>query len=287
MNRIWLAAVAVAVLVTAGAGAFALDAAECRKICKANEDAVVILQLVLETTSSYEGTSEKEQQKITATGTVLDPSGLVVASLTEVNPSEMYNRFYEEDSEFQTSSKVVDAKIRLADGTEIPADFVLRDQDLDLAFLKPKKPVTKPLAYINLADSQSPDLLDELIVLCRLGTSAGKLVGATVDRVRAVITKPRTFYVLNSSVHSSVGGPAFTPEGKLAGITLIRYAASKSFDRGSRGGMDEVMSLVVLPCSTLSTIAEQAKKAGPIQETAAPDTSGKPAAKPPVEKPKP
>lgn len=285
MKQRWMTAAMVAIAVGGLAGAaLGLDAADARKIVEANENAVVIVQLVLETSSSYEGSTEKQQAKISATGTVVDPSGLVVTSLSEVNPAETFNRYFSEGAEFQMSSKAVDTKLRLQDGTEIPMDFVLRDPDLDLAFLRPKRPLQKPMPFVDLAQCTSPQMLDEVLVLSRLGSAASRSLAATEDRVRAVVTKPRTFYLLNYSAHSSLGGPVFTMDGKAAGILVLRFAPGGDAGRRARGGMDDMMAVVTLPSASVVKIAEQAKKSAPIQES-----SGKaaPAAKPAPKKPTP
>ncbi|MDH7603081.1 MAG: hypothetical protein QHI38_13150, partial [Armatimonadota bacterium] len=64
---------------------------DARKIIEANKQAVVTVQFVVET--SFPGESEKEESKGSATGTVIDPSGLVVASLSELDPSRSYAGF--------------------------------------------------------------------------------------------------------------------------------------------------------------------------------------------------
>jgi S1-C subfamily serine protease len=262
-----LSAVVALIALCGGAGAaFGWSPADARRIVQAHENAVITVQLVLETTSSYEGASEKHQRKISATGTVIDPSGLLVTSLSEVNPTESFNRFFSSGAEFDMSSRAVDAKFKMPDGSEIPADFVLRDPDLDLAFLRPKKTPQKAMDYVDLARCANPQALDEVLVLSRLGTAASRSLAATPDRIRAVATKPRTFYLLNSSLHTSLGGPVFTLDGRAAGISVLRFAPAGQSERRSRGGMDDVMAVVALPSASVAKIAEQAKKSAPIKD---------------------
>ena len=53
-----------------------------------------------------------------------------------------------------------EVKYRLSDGTEVPARLVLKDEDLDLAFLAPLKPLDKAteakMAFVPLSDSIAP-----------------------------------------------------------------------------------------------------------------------------------
>jgi hypothetical protein len=279
MSRTMVVVTALAAMLLAGAqGSQAWNAEDARKIADAHKDAVVSVQLVIETVSSYEGESDKRESKASATGTVIDPSGLVVASLAETNPSEMMNRFMsEEQGGPKMSSRMVDVKIRLADGTEIPADVVLRDRDLDLTFIRPRKAPETPMAFLDLAQAGTADTLDDLLVLSRLGTVANRALGADIYRVRAVVTKPRTFYALMVNYQMNLGGPAFTMDGKAAGILLLRASQISSRDSMSYSSMDDMMMPVVLPCSTIAPIAEQAKKAAPIKEAVKPEQPAKPA----------
>lgn len=249
-----------------GSNCLAQTPSDARKILDANKDAVVTLQMVVETTSTYEGESDKRESKLSVTATVVDPSGLVVASNTETSPSDMFSRLFEDEMGFKTSTKTIDVKIRTADGTEMPADVVLRDPDLDLAFIRPKRAPEKPMAYVDLSQGSTPESMDELVVLSRLGTIASRSIAATIDRVRAVVAKPRTFYVMNANMHSSMGGPAFSLDGKPAGIMVIRMSLSKDQDRRSFSNMDEMMMAAVLPCSTVLGVVDQARKAAPPKE---------------------
>ncbi len=238
---------------------------DARNVAQANADAVVTVQLVIET--SFEGESEKHENKTSATGTVIDPSGLVVTSLATTNPGEIYRQFMDENTDMKFSSKVVDIKIEKADGTEIPADLVLRDPDLDLAFIRPKKAPEAPLPYIDLKQGQQSLVLDEILVLSRLGNLANHALASCLDRVQAVVTKPRTFYVVNPYMHSSPGGPAFTMDGKPLGILLLRASPSKEPEPTN---VEDMFTTVILPCATVAAIAEQAKTAAPIKEVEKP-----------------
>lgn len=243
---------------------------DARKIIDNYKDAVVNVQLVIETTASFEGESSKRENKASVTGTVIDPSGLVVASLAETNPTEMYRQFMDDEDGPKMSTRTVDVKIKTADGTEIAAEAVLRDRDLDLMFFRPKKALDKPLPYVNLSQNDQPQALDEVLVLSRMGTVASRALSTNVDRVRAVITKPRTFYVLTTYMHSSLGGPVLTMNGKPAGIMVLRLSPSKDGDMSMSSGVDDMMTVVAVPCSTIAGIAEQAKKAAPIKDTKQP-----------------
>lgn len=253
-----------------------------RTIIEANRNAVVTVQLVIETTTSMEGESKKRQGKASATGTIIDPSGLVVTSLTSINPTDRFGEMMQDqDEKLQMSSKVVDAKMKMDDGTEVAMNVVLRDRDLDLAFLKPKKAPDKPFASVDLANSSAPKLLDELLYLARLGQVANYSLAASTDRISAVLTKPRTCYVGGMNAEA-FGLPAFALDGKPVGILVLRTSPSKDQDSEDFSLLERMVP-IVLPCSTVLNAAQQAKTAQPEKVESAPATP-KPAPKP---KPKP
>jgi hypothetical protein len=252
-----LVLVLVAVALTACAAAYADEVAQsARKVIESVKDAVVTVQAVVEVKMSYDGESENEEHKVSATGTVIDPSGLVVMSLLQIDPAAMMGAYMSGAEGFNYSAEVVDAKIRLGDGTELAADVVLRDRDLDLAFLKPKKAPDKPLAAIDLEQAGTPEALDGLVVCWRLGQLANRSLAAYVSHVLSVVTKPRTFYVLEPIGGS--GCPAFTLDGKAAGVVVTRISPA-----GARDESDDMSLTVVIPCSAILKAAEQAKTAAP------------------------
>ena len=76
------------------------------------------------------------------------PSGLTVVSLFTTDPTSPSRKMMGMDLEemgFKIETEIKRADILAADGNEIPAEVVLRDKDLDLAFLRPKQKPEKPL----------------------------------------------------------------------------------------------------------------------------------------------
>ena len=142
-------------------------------------------------------------------------------------------------------------KILLDDGTELPAEIVLRDKDLDLAFIRPKTKPASPMAAVDLTKSAPAQLLDQVITLNRLNSAAGRAYAASVERISAVIQKPRTFYIPDSTMTSTtLGSPAFALDGNIVGVMVMRAVSSKGgggaqlprqhdHDHPARGGHSE------------------------------------------------
>jgi S1-C subfamily serine protease len=214
---------------------------------------------------------------------VIDPSGLVVMSLTASNPVEMYSRMMAGREEAGgISSEVKEAKIRMADGTEMPAKFVLRDRDLDLAFARPAQKQASPFEFVDLSQDGKADVLDQVLVLSRLGKTANRVSCVSLERIRATVDKPRNYYVMDDRIMSSfenLGAPAFDSSGKVLGLILLRMAPTG----GSPSMGDEGVVPIVLPASDVLEVAKQAPEEA-LKEPKTPEPA-KPAAK--ESKPKP
>ncbi|MEI6392904.1 MAG: serine protease [Verrucomicrobiota bacterium] len=229
-----------------------------REIFNKNQHAVVTVQEVIKVTSSGGGRANESKQDLT--GTVLDATGLTVLALSACDPSEMYQRMMgEEYSRNRVETEISDVKILLEDGTEVPAEIVLRDKDLDLAFIRPKTKPASPMAAVDLNKSGPVQLLDEVITLNRLNSAAGRAYAASVERISAVLHKPRTFYIPGSTVTATtLGSPAFALDGKLVGLMVMRSVNSKG---GSSRNYRDNMTSIILPAEDIAKAAKQAPEA--------------------------
>ncbi len=240
--------------------------AAAREIVRKWQDAIVNVRVTLKLRMSMAGREMNASDDSADTvGTVIDPSGLTVVSLGALNPGATMNKIMGAASQGQDrptlSSEPTEVKIRVADGRELSAKIVLRDEDLDLAFLMPIAKLDKPLVAINLEDASRPALLDEVVVLSRLGRVGAWTPSALLQNVTAIIDKPRTFFVTEASGGGTpMGTPAFLPNGKVVGVLTLR-----SVDPGRAGmlsmmGSTEGLGLlaVILPAADVLEVAKQA-----------------------------
>lgn len=221
-------------------------------------DAVVTVSMAIKMQMNMEGRTESGDIKIEVNGTIVDPSGLTVVSLFETSPEDAMARMGgEDDSASKVSAETRDVKIRLGSGTEIPAKVVLRDRDLDLAFIRPIQKPSAPLPFVDLAVATKLNPLDQIIALDRLGKLARHLSAVRIDRIQAIIDKPRTLYVpTHESLKPALGTPIFGPDGKVAGIMVVRLATASSQDQGSSS--EDRYLFVALPAEDVLEIAKQA-----------------------------
>lgn len=237
--------------------------AAARKLLAEKGDAVVWLSAVAKISMTAAGSSDSpmnipdRERKVESLATVIDASGLLVTAMSQMDPSrEMEGREFNTAKgpvKFDVSVTLKEVKLVLQDGTEIPAEQVMKDADLDLAFFRVKmdskeaKDVT--LKALDLNDSVKVKLSDDAITLSRTEEILNRVPAVTRGQVTSITEKPRIFVRATSA---QMGCPTFNLEGKLVGIGVSRFMRGKS------------TVLIVLPAADVQEIAQQAAKAKPL-----------------------
>ncbi len=227
-----------------------------RAISAAVGDAVVNIRVTIKYNMSVEGEEAQEEENTSeVTATIVDPSGLAVCALSEVDPSHRMKMMGQEQDGFKFQANVTGLQYVL-EGKEIAGKIVLRDQDLDLAFIRPTEAQPTPFRAVDLSQPASLEVLDQIVVLGRLGEAANRSPYVGVDRISAIVAKPRTLYVAGISTWAAgLGIPAFTLDGKVVGITVMRSIPSAA--GSSEGGGANSMP-VLLPAADILKVAKQA-----------------------------
>jgi S1-C subfamily serine protease len=157
------------------------------------------------------------------------------------------------------TSEPSDLRIRLGDGREVEAHVVLRDKDLDLAFLRPVDALDKPVAALD-GPSAKPGVMDAVVGLQRYGEMAGWQVAASLGYVQLTIDKPRLMYVV-----AAEGSAVFDMTGKFIGMLVTKHAKPTGGDSNpfallaGGGAMEGIgMMTVVLPADDIRAVAKQA-----------------------------
>jgi hypothetical protein len=244
-----------------------------REIFNKNQHAVVTVSEVLKVSAG--GTSNARETKQDLTGTVMDSTGLTVLALSACDPADMYQRMMGDDSR-HIETEVTDLKILLDDGTEVPAEIVLRDKDLDLAFIRPKTKLASPMVAVDMTKTSPAQILEQVITLNRLTSAAGRAYAASVERINAVIQKPRTFYIPDSNMTATtLGSPAFALDGNLVGVFVMRAMSGK----GAAGR--NMPTSIILPAEDILKASKQAPEAkGDSEKKDSDDGKAKPATEP-------
>ena len=204
----------------------------------------------------------RNEQKVDVVGTVIGADGLTVVSNFMANPmaglaAMMGNA--NNPSRMRIESDITSVQITESDGTEIPAHIVLRDTDLDLAFIKPLKKPARPFSFIALTNpSPAPRLLDDLVFIGRTSRAEDRVGTVSLGTVAAVVRKPRLCYIPSTRIQASgLGCPVFNARGEAVGLCVVRVNANHSGSAVNPllGGLQTV----VLPVTDISDLAAEAE----------------------------
>lgn len=222
-----------------------------RNLLKEKSDSVSWVSVTVRIEISTGGRSfPPSERKLEALGTVLGNDGLIVLSLNEVDPTDSLLSRMRTPGDINVN--YTEVLILRPDGTEIEADFLLKDKDLDLAFIRPKE------KDVSLADSISfshvsfdvdhisnIEELDEVVSLGKLGRNLYRKSTLQRGWVNAVIDKPRNYYVVENV---TPGTPVFDNSGNWIGITAFRKEGGKP------------SGLITLPAKDVMEIAQQVRE---------------------------
>ena len=217
-----------------------------RDILAKNQDAIVFITAVAKV--SFGGNSRDET--VECTGMVIDPSGLTICSLSAIDPA---SAMADEDGDSNAKVSISDVKMLRADNNkEYPAKLVLKDPDLDLAFIRPDKQADQPTSFTAVQIGKTPpvQLLDTVVVIDRLPKEFGRVPMVFTSRISAVITKPRTFY-LTSAQGASISSPVFLTTGEFLGYNLAASIGA---------GESAARVPAIIPADDLRQSAEQVLK---------------------------
>ncbi len=225
-----------------------------RQTAREKGPAVVTLVVVSEITYSFQGSSQRQEDRRETAGVVIGEDGLVVTALSSVDPTGMIERMRGAGEDAGFSATLKDVKYILDDNTEVPATLVLRDNDFDLAFLRPIEAPSDSMTYVDLSDSVEPQLMDEVFTLARMGRIARRTVASMSGEIQAIVDRPRTLYITDGeTISGGTGTPVFASDGKIVGIVLYHVLP------GARQGASNEESImpVVVPAADIHEIAGQ------------------------------
>jgi hypothetical protein len=259
-----LAAAGVVLAMAAGPAAAADVRETARGLLDKHAGAIVTVKLVLKRRMVVQGQergSTETQAEIL--GTVISPSGLTLVADSDSNP---FGMFMSDGDGPKVDTDTSDVKILLPDGREIPSRFVLRDRDLDLAFLIPEAADEKlPYLDIEAAAAPVPKPLDDLIFLYRVAKNLNREACVRQAPVLTVVRKPRTFILSEwMSSLAALGGPAVDAQGTLLGFVVLRRSPGAMAEARARGpirGAFDMFTPVVLTLADVKTVADEARKA--------------------------
>lgn len=266
MKKQTLALLALSSFLAFGPALRAADEATiaAKKIFAEKQDSVVWVSAVAKVSFSADGAKDlpvnlpDQEQKVEALATIIDSSGLLVAALSQVDPARNVTgrefRMGGSTVKIEAAATLKEFKVVMPDGAEIPAEIVMKDADLDLAFIRIKttskeaKGVT--FKALDLKDGAPGNVAEDVITLWRMDEVLNRVPSVARGQVTAVTKKPREFL---RATGATQGCPTFAVNGKLVGIGVTRSIKTKP------------PQVVIMPAADVLEIAEQAKTAKPVE----------------------
>jgi hypothetical protein len=239
--------------------------ASAKKIFHEKQESVIWVSAVAKVSFSAEGGKElpynppDQETKVEALATIVDPAGLVVAALSQVDPARGVSgreiRMGNTTVKIEAVATLKEVKVITPDGSEIPAEIVMKDADLDLAFIRAKTASKEAKGVVfkalDLKASGVGQVGDDAVTLSRMDEVLNRAPVVTRGQITAMTKRPRQFLRVSGAVQ---GCPTFLMDGRLLGIAVTRTVKNKS------------SQTVVIPAADVLDIAEQAKTAQPAAE---------------------
>ncbi len=242
------------------------EAVAGRDLVKRYADTIVSVEMVVLVKAGGARGGQSREVKREVNGTVISPTGLTVTSLALIDPSAAAGGGRGGADVPETEFKEV--KLRLADNSEVLARVVLKDADLDLAFIVPESAEAaagRPFPYVKLDDAAEAAVLGSYAEITRVPKTLQRVPIVQMSTIVGIIEKPRRYFLVSQQ---SFGCPVFDLQGRVLGISLVY----------SSGGRQ--VGAVVLPAADVAEMAKQAAavKLEPLEK--APAGDAKPAEEP-------
>jgi hypothetical protein len=213
-----------------------------------------------------------------ALGTVVDPSGLTVASMCAVDPETFLKATSDltgmeiggKQPKLEVETEILRASILLEDGATIPADVVYEDDDLDFVFVRPKE-AGRTLEAVSLKPRGVPlQLAERVFAVGRLGRLGQRSLAVVTGMVRALLPGPHPAAVCSQEISDCAGCLAFAEDGAPVGLFVKKYNAEKDptklMSLFTGEGKEDFALPVLRPVEDVLAALENAKQSrGPIK----------------------
>lgn len=233
-----------------------------KELIEKYKNAVVTVRIIKKEWNVVEGKEfSKSERKNEISGTVIDKNGTIVISSVAADPTKFFNRLSRgRNFKFEWRSKITGIKIILSYNQEIDGKIVLKDEKLDLLFIKPENKKDIKFEFVNLENYAEPDIMEKIVMMNRMGKIGNRNIFVSLSRIGGIIKKPRVYYLPTEPI-TSPGSPVFTVDGKIVGINLIRIKRrDTSFSFSIFSPYDFGFLPVILPAKEISKIAGEIKK---------------------------
>jgi len=234
----------------------AQDQAALTKILADKAPLLVTVKFVLKMKMGNFGDQETETE---VTGTMISPEGLVLCSNTSLGGfMGIISRFAGQDF----SAQPTDLKVLVGDDNQgVEAEFIARDTELDLAWIRIKKP-DKKYTCLDLTKAARPAIGDPILCVHRMDKYFDRTAVVSEGRIGGITKKPRELFVPTAGSAADMGVPVYTPAGELIGLTIIQTPdtdeAANPMSMISRMSGLKDMGNLILPAAEIAKATKRA-----------------------------
>ena len=235
--------------------------------------AIVTVKVVIKFEIMAMGQSQNEESRSELTGVVVDESGLVMISNSEISAERMERAFAGNPMAGSVEFELTPTDFQVIFGNEpeeYPAFLVAKDTKLDLAFLQVQELGDRELSFISFDDTAKPAIGDEIVAVSRLKKGFDYAPFLATARISGAIRKPRKAFIVDGTV-SSYGLPVFSSGGDVVGVLVTLAPSTADEDAGGTGfssfmrfvrgsGPDTGVGTFVLPGKVVRGLIGQSKK---------------------------
>lgn len=174
-------------------------------------DKVAPAMVTVKFVMAIDGEDDSEEEEID--GLVIDPEGIVL-----VSSAMMFGPEY-----LGVSLRPREIKIILPGETEgLDAEVVVRDRELDLAWLRITAPTEEPrkLPSISFKNDTKPTLGQPLVQVWKLDKFYDRAPYVSEGRVASIVSKPRDLFIAGGEI--TIGLPVFDLNGNAMGFGILQ-----------------------------------------------------------------
>jgi len=193
-----------------------------------NPAALVTVQFVLQVKISGSLGSimgEKQEFESEAVCVMIDPKGLVLCSNTQIGAYSIVLQRVMGSMGADTEVSSTPTQIRVLVVGEpqfLNASLLVRDTELDLAWLQIESGGSRPFSYIDFSKGASVGIGTSVFALRRLDSFFDRAPSLLEGRIGGVTSKPRPLYIPTGSIETHFGLPVITRTGEVVGILILQ-----------------------------------------------------------------
>lgn len=214
--------------------------AALKALLESHAPSIVTVRCVLKTEIAVMGQQQEEESRANITGVVVDASGLVMISGSQINGNkirEMIEQMVPPGQEINLKVSPSEIKVVL-EGVDKEFDGFIAASDarLDLAFVQIEGLEDQELAPVDFAGDARPEVGQQVVALSRLGEGFDYAAHFVRGRVNGKIKKPRKAWTVEGI--ELAGLPVFGLDGAPLGVmTLVSSGVKVEGGGGMMGGM--------------------------------------------------